>query len=82
MHKLRRLEVHRSMASLMISEMLFDVVFVSFSRDFFSLSFMRSDITFCNGSIRFLFFLDEPGSLETRSPCVMCRNSLLFRGYG
>jgi hypothetical protein len=69
--------------------MLFDVVFVSFSRDFFSSSFMRNDITFCNGSIRFLFFLVEPGSFETKflvygitSSCVLCWDSLLPRGYG
>ena len=44
------------MASLMISEMPFEVVLVNFSRAFFSSSLMRSEMTFCNGSALFLFF--------------------------
>jgi len=39
----------------MISEMLLDVVFANFSSAFFSLSFMRSEMKFCNYSVSFLF---------------------------
>jgi len=49
----------------MISEMLLDVDFVSFSSAFFSSSFMRSEMTFCNCSGLFFFFFNDFDSLET-----------------
>ena len=74
------------MASLMISEMLFDVDFVSFSSAFFSSSLMRSEMTFCICSALSLFFLDDFGSLIKRflvydivSSCVMCRDIIAPR---
>ena len=83
MHSLRCLDFHRSMASLMISVTLLDVVFVSFSSVLFSSSFMRSEMTFCSCSVSFLFFLDAFGSLVKRflvydmvSSCVVCRGSV------
>jgi hypothetical protein len=46
----------------MISEMLLEVVLISFSSVFFSSSLMRNEMTFCNCSVSFLFFLDNLGS--------------------
>jgi len=43
------------MASRMISVMLLDVALVSFSSDLFSSSLIRSEMTFCNSSVSFLF---------------------------
>jgi hypothetical protein len=49
----------------MISEMLFEVVLVSFSSVFRSASLMRNEITFCNCSALILLFLNDLGSFET-----------------
>ena len=74
------------MASLMISEMLLDVDFVSFSSTLFSSSFMRSEIIFCSCSVLGFFFLDVFGSLGTwfrvcdmDSSCVVCRDGIAPR---
>jgi hypothetical protein len=53
------------MASLMMSEMLFDVDLVNFPKAFFSSSLMRSEMTFCNGSVLLLFFFNDLRSLGT-----------------
>ena len=63
----------------MISEMLLDVDFVSFSSDFFSSSFTRSEMTFCNCSVLDFFFLNAFGSLETRFLIYDMASSVVVR---
>jgi hypothetical protein len=53
------------MASLMISEIFLDADFVNFSRDLFSSSFTRSEMTLRNCSFPALLFFDGFGSFET-----------------